>query len=322
MRCRTAVLTADDFVLSEVDLPAPAGGQLLARVRMASLDPYLAKSMQTWIGETPGWADGTVHGRILAEVVASQSEGIHRGDLITGVGRWQDYEVFDARNVRSVDPSITPPSLALGALSASGWTAWIGLHLSEVCSGQTVFISAATGTVGGTAGQLARRRGCRTVGLVGGEAKRRHAIDVLGFHACVDHTAPDLEGQVASVAGTGIDLVFENVGAPSIDAALPSMLRHGRILLCGLAAHYNSTQPATLRNMMMLLYKQIGVQPFAVSEHRQLLGQARRELHDGIITGAIKYDETITDGLENAPTAYLDMLAGKGLGKRLLRVSR
>ena len=103
--------------------------------------------------------------------------------------------------------------------------------------------------------------------------------------------------------------------------ALPSMVLHGRILLCGLAAHYNSANPAVLRNIMMLLYKQISLTPFAVSEHRELLAHARRELREGITTGVIRYDETITDALENAPAAYLDMLAGKGLGKRLLRIT-
>ena len=159
------------------------------------------------------------------------------------------------------------------------------------------------------------------IGMVGGEQKRRHAVNVLGFDACVDHTAADVEQQLAAAAGDGIDVVFENVGTPSIDAALPSMKYHGRIMLCGLAAHYNSDTVATLRNITMLLHKQISMTPFAVPEHRDLLPRARRELSEYIKTGAVKYDETITDGLENAPTAYLDMLAGVGLGKRLLRIS-
>jgi NADPH-dependent curcumin reductase CurA len=321
MRHRTEVLTPGDYMITETELPAPQSGQVLARVLMMALDPYLARSMQSWIGETPAWADGTIHGRVLAEVVYSEAEGLRVGDLVAGVGRWQDFEVFEARRLERIDADVTPPSLALGVLSGSGLTAWVGVHLVDPQAGQTMFISAATGTVGSVAGQLARQRGCRVVGLAGGYDKCRHAVDVLGFDACVDHTSSELNDQVADAAPDGIDVVFENVGAPSIDAALPAMVMRSRILLCGLAAHYNSAEPATLRNIIMLLFKQISIAPLAINDHRDLLGQARRELRDGLVTGSITYDESIVDGFEHAPTAYLDMLAGSGLGKRLLRIA-
>ena len=321
MRQRTEVLTASDFNIAEVPVAHLASGQVLLRTLMLALDPYLAQSMKSWVGETPRWSEGIIHGRVLAEVVESCAEGFEAGDVITGLGAWQEHQVCDAGSIRRVEPNITPPSLVLGALGASGWSAWVGLRLADLEPGQTLLVSAATGTVGGIAGQLARQRGSRVIGLVGGEAKRRHALDVLGFDACVDHRAPDLPRQIAEVAGEGIHAVFENVGTPSIDAALPSMVRHGRIILCGLAAHYNSPDPPTMGNIVQLLYKQIAVMPFAIGENRHLLAQARRELLDGVLSGAITCDETITEGFLDAPRAYLGMLTGAGLGKRLHRIA-
>jgi NADPH-dependent curcumin reductase CurA len=321
MRRRTNVITLEDFELVEIGEAQPRAGQVMVRTLMLALDPYLAQSMKTWLGETPHWADGTIHGRILAEVVETRNDNFDVGDLISGLGAWQEHQVCEAGSIRRVEEHITPPSLVLGALGASGWSAWVGLRLADLEPGETMLVSAATGTVGSIAGQLASQRGCRVIGLVGGERKRRHALDVLGFDACVDHTAPDLQQQIAEVAGNGIDAVFENVGTPSMDAALPSMTQHGRIILCGLAAHYNSTEPATMRNLAMLLYKQIAIMPFAIAENRHLLSEARRDLQEGILSGAIKYDETITEGFLEAPQAYLGMLTGAGLGKRLHRIA-
>jgi NADPH-dependent curcumin reductase CurA len=321
MKHRATVLVADDFEIAEVVLPATSDGQILARVLMFSLDPYLSRSMQTWVGETPAWGDGTIHGRVLAEVIQSGAAEFAVGDLIAGLGRWQEFELFDAGRVQRISDDVDPPSLALSVLSGSGMAAWVGLQVADLKAGQTIFISAATGTVGGTAGQLARHRDARVVGFAGGDAKCRHAVEVLGFDSCVDHRGDDVESQVRAAAPDGIDVLFENVGAPSMDAALPSMVFRGRVVLCGLAAHYNSAQPATFKNFDALLFNQVSITPLAISDHVGLLGQARRELHDAIASGALKYDETVVDGWDNAPSAYLDMLSGVGLGKRLLRVA-
>lgn len=321
MKHQTPVLGVDDFEMIEVELPPPGHGQLLAKALMFSLDPYLARSMQTWVGETPAWSDGIIHGRTLAEVVESDADGFEVGDLVAALGRWQEFELFDARRVQRIGSDVSPPSLSLSVLSGSGLTAWVGLKVANLAAGETMFISAATGIVGGVAGQLARQRGARVVGMAGGQAKCRHAVEVLGFDACVDHRAPDIESHVMAAAPDGIDVLFENVGAPSMDAALPALAFRGRVVLCGLAAHYNSTSPATFKNFDMLLFKQISVTPLAITDHVGSLGQARRELQAAIADGSLQYDETIIDGFDNAPVAYLDMLAGVGLGKRLLRTT-
>jgi NADPH-dependent curcumin reductase CurA len=132
MKHRTAVLDIDDFVITTVELPAAGDGQLVAKVLMFSLDPYLARSMQTWVGETPAWADGTIYGRVLAQVVSSQADGFAPGDLIAALGRWQEHELFDARRAQRIGADTSPPSLSLSVLSGSGLTAWVGINLAEL----------------------------------------------------------------------------------------------------------------------------------------------------------------------------------------------
>jgi NADPH-dependent curcumin reductase len=136
MKHRTAVLDVDDFEKTGVELPAPGTGQLLAKVLMFALDPYLARSMQTWVGETSAWGDGTIHGRVLAQVVTTQAEGFAPGDLIAGLGRWQECELFEAKRVQRISADITPPSLSMSVLSGSGLTAWVGLNAAHLSAGQ------------------------------------------------------------------------------------------------------------------------------------------------------------------------------------------
>ncbi|MQY24334.1 MDR family NADP-dependent oxidoreductase [Nocardia macrotermitis] len=320
MKHRSEVLTPDDFDIAELTLPPLGDGEVLAKVSMFALDPYLSRAMQSWNGETPGWADGTIHGRLLAEVVESKADGLRAGDLIAGLGRWQEFEIFTARSVERVT-DLEQPSFALGVLSGSGLAAWAGLHVAALEPGQTLVVSAAAGTVGSVAGQLARARGIQVIGLAGGNAKCRHVVDVLGFDACIDHRAGNLEQQVKAAAPQGVDVLFENVGAPSMDAVLPAMRLRSRVILCGLAAHYNSPDPVTLQHFDALLFQQISVTPLTLRDHVAQFGRARRELLDAIRTTTVTPQETVVDGFDIAPHAYLDMLAGAGVGKRLLRIT-
>lgn len=306
-------------MLRPVDPIEPAAGQVLIATRMIALDPYLARAMKSWSGEHPGWGDGTIYGRVIGEVIATRSPTLAVGDHILAIARWQAFDVVDAAQVERVGPDIAPPSLALGILGRSGITAWVGLHLSAPRSGETLLVSAASGPVGSVVGQLAKARGLRVIGTAGGDEKCAYVRDTLGFDACLDHRTPDLVERIAQAAPRGIDILFENVGAPSLDAALPTLNRHGRIQLCGLAAHYNDEQPMVLRHFKELLYRAITLRGFVTAEHPRLFEPALAELRAGTSEGWIRYSETIVDGLENAPSAYLDMLKGQGIGKRLIR---
>lgn len=320
MRRRTETLTPANFAFEPAEAGSPGKGQLLVRTRFLSLDPYLARAMRSWSGEVPGWAGGAIHGRIVGEVLESRAPGFAPGQFVTGVARWQQVQVVDAGLVELVHDAIDPPSLILGVLGRSGLTAWVGLHLADPKPGETLLISAASGPVGSVVGQLARARGLRIIGTAGGTEKCDYVTSTLGFDTCLDHRLPDLAGRTAEAAPNGIHILFENVGGPNLDAALPSMAQSGRIMLCGLAAHYNDEQPLTLTNFKALLYRGLTLRGFITAEHPHFFAPALAELRDGVASGRIVHTESITDGLEHAPAAYLDMLKGTGIGKRLIRL--
>ena len=318
---RSTHLTRDLFELVPTQLPdSLLPGEIRVRTICFSLDPYRARGMQTWAGEVPGWAEGVIHGRIVGEVIQSAAPEIAVGECVWGVGRWQAEEILRAEAITKIAPEINPPSLAIGLIGASGISAWVGLHLADPKPGETVLVTAATGPVGATAGQLAKRRGCRVIGVAGGAEKCAHAVANLGFEICLDHREPDLAARIAAAAPEGISILFENVGARMIDATLPSMVAGGRISMCGLAAHYNSDEPFVFENFKEFLYRQIVLTPFMTAGHRHLYPAAQAELLAGALDGSIHWDETVIDGLENAASAYLAMLEGTGTGKRLIRI--
>lgn len=321
MRRRCETLTPGDFEFVPSPRPASAApGELLVRARYISLDPYLARAMKSWSGEIAGWADGTVHGRIVGEVIESRSEDFAPGDAVLTIGRWQELQNVPASTAMLIPTRTKPSSLALGVLGRSGLTAWVGLRLAALTPADTVLVSAATGPVGGTAGQLARRQGCRVLGIAGGAAKCRHAVEALNFEACFDHRLPDLAGRIADAVPEGISVLFENVGATSLDATLPSMRHGGRIVLAGLAQHYNDEDPFTLQNFKALLHKALSLKAFVTAEYSDLFPEAMMELQTSIEEGSVHFDETVIDGIERAPKAYVDMLKGSGIGKRLIRL--
>lgn len=320
MRRRAETLSPADFAFEPADAGSPGEGQLLIRTRFISLDPYLARAMRSWSGEVPGWADGTIHGRIVGEVLESRGSGYVPGQFVTGVARWQQEQVIDAGTIESIPDGIDPPSLILGILGRSGLTAWVGLHLADPQPGQTLLVSAASGPVGSVVGQLAKARGLRVIGTAGGTEKCTYVTARLGFDACLDHRLPDLTGRIAGAAPDGIHILFENVGGPNLDATLPSMAQGGRIMLCGLAAHYNDENPLALTHFKALLYRSLTLRGFITAEHPLLFAPALAELREGVASGRIAHTESITNGLEHAPAAYLEMLKGQGIGKRLIRL--
>ena len=320
MRRRATTLAAENFEFVPAACRAPGNGELRVRTRFIALDPYLSRPMRGWSGEVPGWQDGTIHGRVIAEVVESRAPGFAPGDTVFGVGRWQDEQCVAAANFEKVSETIDPPSLRLGVLGASGITGWVGLRLAAPKPGETLLVSAATGPVGSVVGQLARAQGLHVIGIAGGADKCRHAVDRLGFAHCLDHREPDLAARIAGAAPGGVDILFENVGGASLDAGLAAMARHGRILLCGLAAHYRDDAPLALRHFKQLLYAALTLRGFITAEHPELHAPALEALRQGVASGTLLYDETLIDGLENAPAAYLDMLGGGGVGKRIIRL--
>jgi NADPH-dependent curcumin reductase CurA len=259
-------------------------------------------------------------GGTAGEVVASKNPKFAVGDKVVGMLGWQLYGVSDGTMLMKVDDRHIPLSAYLGTVGMPGVTAWYGLM--DICqpkAGETVVVTAASGAVGSVVGQLAKMKGCRAVGIAGGAEKCRYVVDELGFDACVDYKAGKLWKDIKEATPKGIDCLFENVGGEIFDTLLGRMNAFSRIALCGLIAQYN-TEPWPMKNVGSVLINRIKMQGFIVSEHMERWPVALQELGQGVATGKIKYRETIAQGLENAPKAFIGLLKGANLGKQLVKL--
>ncbi len=315
-------VTEANFKLTAAAIPKPGDGQFLVRNHWLSLDPYMRgrmdakKSYARYVELGEVMTGGTV-----GEVVESRHPRFASGELVTGAFGWQEYALSDGTGVRKVDAARAPPSYALGVLGMPGVTAWMGLlDIAQPQPGETVVVSAASGAVGSVVGQLAKLKGCRAVGIAGGKAKCDYVVGELGFDACVDYKAGRLRDDLQAAAPQGIDVDFENVGGEVLDAVLPLMNPASRITVCGLVSQYSATEPYGVRNLRSVLVNRIRMQGFIVSDRMELWPRALEELGRWVGEGRIKYRETVAQGLENAPRAFIGMLRGENLGKQLVKL--
>ena len=320
--------TADNFRLVEVPVPELAEGQVLVRHQYLSLDPYMRSRMDDAKSYAqPQALDAVMGGRTVGEVVASRNARFAPGDKVLGMGGWQQYAVIDADQrgmLQKVDATHIPLSAYLGAVGMPGVTAWYGLtKIIEPKAGETIVVSAASGAVGSVVGQLAKQLRCRAVGIAGGPEKCRYVVEVLGFDACIDyrqHADPkSLSAALKGACPNGIDGNFENVGGMILDAVLQRMNAFGRIALCGMISGYDG-QPIPLLQPQLLLLSRLKLQGFIVSEHMELWPEALTELGTLVASGKLKYRESIAEGIEAAPQAFLGLLKGKNFGKQLVKL--
>ena len=320
--------TVDNFRLVETPVPELADGQVLVRHHFMSLDPYMRGRMSDAKSYAqPQALDAVMGGGTAGEVVASRSAAYAVGDKVVGPGGWQQYavvEVGQRSGLAKVDTTYVPLSAYLGAVGMPGVTAWYGLtKIIAPKAGETVVVSAASGAVGSVVGQLAKQRGCRAVGLAGGPEKCGFVVDKLGFDACIDYKAhPDLKSLSAALKAAcpqGIDGYFENVGGVTLDAVLQRMNAFGRIALCGMIAGYDG-EPIPLRQPQLLLVSRLKLEGFIVSEHMEIWPEALKELGALVATGKLVFRESIAEGIEAAPQAFLGMLKGRNFGKQLVRL--
>jgi hypothetical protein len=318
----------ENFRLEEAPLPEPAEGEALVRVRWLSLDPYMRGRMSAGPSyAAPVGIGETMTGQGVGEVIASRAEGLSEGDMVLGSFGWADHGCAPARELRKLDARL-PPSTALGVLGMPGFTGWVGLtEHGRPQPGETLVVAAATGPVGSMVGQLAKAMGLRAVGIAGGEEKCRLATETFGFDACLDHRAhPDarsLRKALAQAAPDGIDIYFENVGGKVLEAVIPLMNDFGRIPLCGTIAWYSGDEGGPDRLPMLwrsVLVKRLAVRGFIVTDHWNRLGDFLTEVAPKVASGEIRYIEDVTDGLENAPDAFLKMLRGGNTGKTLVKL--
>ena len=319
---------AGNFKLVSSSTPALQDGQVLVRHHFLSLDPYMRGRMSDAKSYAQPQALGQVMGGGTAgEVVESKNSKFAVGDKVVGMGGWQQYSVVDASQpgaLRKVDITHVPLSHYLGAVGMPGVTAWYGLvKIIEPQAGQTVVVSAATGAVGSAFGALAKARGCRVVGIAGGPDKCKYAVEELGFDVCIDYKlhkdAASLSTALKEACPNGIDGHFENVGGMVLDAVLSRMNAFGRIALCGMIAGYDG-QPLPMTYPQLILTNRLKIQGFIVSEHMEIWPDALKELGTLVATGKLKPRESVAQGIEAAPEAFLGLLKGKNFGKQLVKL--
>ena len=320
--------SVDNFRVVEKTLPELAEGQVLVRHHYLSLDPYMRGRMNDAKSyAAPQALDTVMGGGTVGEVLASRHASYQAGDKVVGMGGWQQYGVVDGGALgmlRKVDTTHIPLSAYLGAVGMPGVTAWYGLmKICQPKAGQTVVVSAASGAVGSAVGQLAKAKGCRAVGIAGGADKCAYVVNELGFDACVDYKAnPDpkaLYQALKEATPDGVDACFENVGGAVMDAVLARMNAFGRIALCGMISGYNGA-PIPLGQPSLILQSRLLLQGFIVSEHMQHWPEALKELGGMVATGKLKYRESVAQGLEAAPEAFLGLLKGRNFGKQLVKL--
>jgi NADPH-dependent curcumin reductase len=312
----------DDFEIADAPLPAPGEGQVLVRGIYLSLDPYMrgrisgqrSYARPTEIGEV-------IEGRVVGRVMASRHPGFREGDYAFGGYGWQTHSAVDGDALTKLDPSAAPVSTALGILGMPGLTAYVGLRtIGRPKSGETVVISAASGAVGAVAGQLARREGCRVVGIAGGGDKCAYVRDSLGFDACVDHRGGDLGAALDAACPGGIDVYFENVGGAVQAAVFPRLNDHGRMIMCGMISEYNDAAPRPGPSLVSVVRKRLHIQGFIVSDHAALRPDYLAMAAPLVRSGELKYREDIVDGIDNAPAAFIGLLQGRNFGKLIVRL--
>ena len=317
-----------NFKLVNAELAALQDGQVLVQHHYLSLDPYMRGRMNDAKSYAQPQALGqTMGGGTVGEVIESKNPKYSVGDKVVGMGGWQQYSIVDASQLgtlRKVDTSHIPLSAYLGSVGMPGVTAWYGLmKICEPKAGETVVVSAASGAVGSVVGQLAKARGCRAVGIAGGADKCAYVVNDLGFDACVDYKAhadaKSLYNALKDATPEGVDGYFENVGGVILDAVLSRMNAFGRIAVCGMIAGYDG-KPLPLSVPQLILTNRLKVQGFIVSEHMEHWPAALTELGTLVATGKLKFRESVAQGLEAAPEAFLGLLKGRNFGKQLVKL--
>jgi NADPH-dependent curcumin reductase CurA len=311
----------ENFRLEKAPLPPLADGELLVKNLWLSLDPYMRGRMSDAKSYVKGVDIGEVMvGQTVGQVIDSKNGNFKPGDhVLTQLG-WQLYGT--TREATRVDGSRAPLSYYLGVLGMPGMTAYFGLkEIGQPKAGETVVVSAASGAVGSAVGQLAKLWGCRAIGIAGGREKCGYVKNELGFDACVDYKAGKVREELKDACPKGVDVYFDNVGGEILDTALARMNLFGRVVVCGMIADYNATEPHRVRNWRALLVNRLKVQGMIVFDWKERYGEALKALGGYYAAGKLKTRESVVEGLANAPQGLISLLKGANFGKQLVKLA-
>lgn len=318
--------TADNFELAETPVPEPGAGQIVIETAYMSVDPYMRGRMNDAKSYVPPFQIGApLQAGIVGKVVASNGGPFEEGTYVVGMGDWANYTVTDGEGFNPVDPNLAPLSYYLGILGMPGMTAYVGLKgVADMKEGENLFVSAASGAVGQVVGQIGKNMGCHVAGSAGSDDKVAYLKDELGFDAAFNYKTDDVYKAVRDCNPNGIDVYFENVGGPVLEAVINNLNFNSRIALCGLISMYNATlddMPPGPRNMAVLVGRNVKMQGFIVSNYPELCREWIGIGAGWLKEGKLKYRESVAEGIENAPQAFIDMLGGKNFGKQVVKLS-
>lgn len=316
--------SAEDFELVTVTLPAPGPGEVVVRNHYLSVDPYMRGRMNDRKSYTPPFPlHEALQGGAVGQVVASNGGQFNTGDYVfSGLG-WREAFLSDGKGLTPIDPTIAPVQAFLGTVGMPGQTAYFGLlDIGQPKAGETVFVSAAAGAVGSIVCQIAKLKGCRVVGSVGSQAKVDWLRNKVGIDAAFNYkTVADLKTELAKHCPDGIDIYFENVGGDHLEAALTHMNQYGRIPVCGMISQYNATEATPgPNNLGLIIGKRLKLQGFIVSDYRARAGEFYADMKTWIAAGQIQWQETIVEGIEQAPHALIGLFTGENMGKMLIKL--
>jgi NADPH-dependent curcumin reductase CurA len=312
----------EDFSIADGPLPEPTEGEVLLRGIYLSLDPYMRGRISGQRSYAkPVEVGEVIEGRVVGEVVRSRHPALREGDYAFGGYGWQTYSAVPGGGLTKLDPAAAPLSTALGILGMPGLTAYVGLKtIGQPKAGETVVVSAASGAVGAVAGQLAKRDGCRVVGIAGGADKCGYVKEELGFDACLDHRDRDFGATLDAACPKGIDVYFENVGGAVQAAVFPRLNDFARMIMCGMIAEYNDVEPRPGPNLTSVVRKRLKVQGFIVSDNAALRPEYLAMAAPLVRAGQLKYREDIVEGIDNAPAAFIGLLQGRNFGKLIVKL--
>jgi NADPH-dependent curcumin reductase CurA len=318
----TGLPDADLFEVAETPIPEPREGQLLIRNAYFSVDPYMRPRMNDVRSYVAPYTLGeAMTGGAVGRIAVSRHPSFAEGQWVLHNLGWREWALSDGSAVRAIDAGVAPVSTALGVLGMPGFTAYYGLfEIGRPAHGETVFVSGAAGAVGSAAGQMAKIAGCRVIGSAG-SAQKLAWLRELGFDAVFDYRARPVRDSLAEAAPDGIDVYFDNVGGDHLEAAIGRMRTYGRIVACGSISRYNDSEAGSApRNLFMVVTKRLRMQGYIISDHYDRFPEFAEQAREWVRSGRLRYRETVIDGIENAPRAFLGLFRGESIGKMLVRV--
>jgi NADPH-dependent curcumin reductase CurA len=313
-----------DFELVETPLPDPGPGELLVRNLYMSVDPYMRGRMNDVKSYAPPFELGKpLHGAAVGQVLHSTHPALPEGEFVLSEAGWRERFISNGAGLRRVDRKLASLSAYLGVVGMPGLSAYAGLlEIGQPKAGETVFVSGAAGAVGSVVGQIAKIHGCRAIGSVGSDTKIGILTEELGFDGAFNYKTTAPRQALRELAPEGIDVYFDNVGGDHLEAAISAMRPFGRIALCGMISMYNATEPPPgPRNLIVAVGKRLTIRGFLVGDHLDRYADFVRDVSGWLREGRLTARETVVEGIENAPNAFIGMLRGENVGKMLVRLA-